>query len=150
MVCHVPFRKEEELLRGYNTAFDAFKAKKNLLKPLTNDSIEEFASIEEEIHEAIKRIVAQELVGTNDAAAENAVTVDQEIYIQDTSDVQEIDLQQLAIEHLSDEEFQKGFQSMNEQQRALFCKIDSKLKNLASEQLRIFITGVQEVESHLH
>ncbi|CAG9789628.1 unnamed protein product [Diatraea saccharalis] len=60
LVTHVPFRVEEELLEGFETAKEAFMSKMNLLRPLQHGyNAETMSRWETEIQEAISRLVAE-------------------------------------------------------------------------------------------
>jgi len=59
LVAHVPFRKEKELLEGYESVEQAFYAKRHLLRPLhRRQNIEQFQFVERELQEIIAQIVA--------------------------------------------------------------------------------------------
>lgn len=52
LVAHVPFRKEEEILERYESAEEAFNAKRSLLRPLrAGQDIQQFQFIERELQD---------------------------------------------------------------------------------------------------
>jgi len=58
LVAHVPFKKEEELLEGYESVEQTFYAKRHLLRPLhRGQNIEQFQFIERELQKIIAQIV---------------------------------------------------------------------------------------------
>ncbi|XP_029157942.1 uncharacterized protein LOC114935487 [Nylanderia fulva] len=71
LVAHVPFRNEEELLEGYETAEQAFNAKRQLLRPLRRgQNIEQFQFVEQELQEVIAQIAAFDDGDTNAQSTE--------------------------------------------------------------------------------
>ncbi|XP_029161128.1 uncharacterized protein LOC114932881 [Nylanderia fulva] len=71
LVAHVPFRNEEELLEGYETAEQAFNAKRQLLRPLRRgQNIEQFQFVERELQEVIAQIAAFDDGDTNAQSTE--------------------------------------------------------------------------------
>ncbi|KAF9406992.1 hypothetical protein HW555_012830, partial [Spodoptera exigua] len=136
VLTHIPFRAEEELLDGFNTAKEAFWAKRHRLCPLQEGfDAETMMRWETEIQQAISRIVAENLAaGTVEEQNDDA---------NDNNDVQPIEHilddggHNIMIEEVEDEptdigmpdnQFETFVASLNMSQRQLFQKISQKLQ----------------------
>ena len=148
LVCHIPFREERELMDGYNSAYDAFYAKRNQLKPITNMSVEEFSTFEREIHGSVRRIVAEQVVENVITDIENIpndqnVNIDHNIIssIQSQHHVVENDLSEIEKDRMTNEQYTNAVSSLNCQQKKLFTTVAKAIANDKSPQVRTFVTG---------
>jgi len=150
LVAHVPFRNEEELLQGYESAEQAFNAKCHLLRPLRRgQNIEQFQFVERELQEVIAQIVAFD---NDDINAQSTVrNEDRARCIIEEYDDNNIDIDlhdepdNQAYHVISAEEFEKNVRNMNIEQSHLFSTITNHIKQeiqgQINEPLRLFITG---------
>ncbi len=140
---HLPFCHENELLSGFQNAREAFYEKCEHLKPTRpHINVEQFATIELELNEAIRKIVAKNLANNLQQNIPQEQNVnDNDILITVTDDISEDDLQQLQNNKTEDRFFEKAVQSLNIQQKSLFSIVSEKLLNDDREQVLMFITG---------
>lgn len=144
LVAHVPFRTESELLEGYNTAREAFYAKRNLIRPLQEGSnAEEMARWEHEIQLAISRVVAENLANVALASNENDSIIQNQIFINEDEGIVVEEVEESELRSMTDEQYAAAVQSMNVCQRQLFRTISERLSstNCEEEPLRVFVTG---------
>lgn len=145
MITHIPFRAEAALLDGFNSAKEAFWAKKDQLRPLQGGfDAETMIRWENEIQQAISRIVAENLVGgivdkyngdLNDNFDHGLLDDGDHILIDDFGD----DPTDIG---MPDDEFETAVASLNMSQRQLFQNISRKLLGLSNpDALLVFITG---------
>ncbi|KAL0892661.1 hypothetical protein ABMA27_014384 [Loxostege sticticalis] len=147
LVTHCPFRSESELLEGYDNAKDAFLAKRGLLRPLHSRYDNELLSRwENEIQDALRRLAAEQAA---DLCANVSVTNHQTSILQPPFHdivIQEDDFEDnVVVNTMSDEDFLRGVNSLNHDQKQLFAKVSDKLRtNTTNDQQRtllMFITG---------
>ena len=145
LVCHIPFREESSILMGYNSSYEAFFAKQHQLKPIGNMSIENFANIEREIHDAIRKIVAEKITANIEKVDDNVnLNIDQDILIRvpaANGNIMETDLQELEKHRMSNDDYIKYVSSLNIQQKKLFSNVSKVLTDENPKQFLQFITG---------
>lgn len=151
LVCHLPFRDEKSILDGYDSAYEAFYAKSNQLKPISGMSIEDFSNIEREIHDNVRKIVAEKVAQNltqvrdvnNDETNVPDVNIDHDIIssIQSEHHIDEADLVDMEEDRMTDHQYTTAVSILNIQQKALFSKIAKVVSNDSSPQVLTFVTG---------
>ncbi|PZC74948.1 hypothetical protein B5X24_HaOG206881 [Helicoverpa armigera] len=139
IVCHIPFRNEEELLAENETAENCFMRRQGDLRPLQgNISAEEFSYAERMIQQAVAQVTALNAARENDGGDVPTVCVGEQIVNEDFCE----DVGEQTV--MSDELFLRSIRGLNIQQKDLFqsisAGIEKDLEGLES-QLLLFITG---------
>jgi len=148
LVAHVPFRNEE-LLQGYESAEQAFNAKRHLLRPLSREqNIEQCQFVERELQEVIAQIIAFDDDNTNAQSTirnEDRVRCIMDEYNNNNIDLDLHDEPNETDRVISAEEFEQNVRNMNIEQSNLFNTITNHIKQDIRGQiiqpLRLFITG---------
>ncbi|KAF6209325.1 hypothetical protein GE061_015072 [Apolygus lucorum] len=147
IVCHVPFRDENDLLFEGETAEACFLRRQNELRPLLgNLSAEQFAHMEAVIQQALAQAVALNTGRLpNDAEPSNCqipnLAPDEEILINDPNDFCE---EPIPTSVMPDDVYVTSVQHLNIQQKNLFHTVSASIeKDIAKQdnQLLLFITG---------
>ncbi|KAF6214546.1 hypothetical protein GE061_009289 [Apolygus lucorum] len=147
IVCHVPFRDENDLLFEGETAEACFLRRQNELRPLLgNLSAEQFAHMEAVIQQALAQAVALNTGRLpNDAEPSNFqipnLAPDEEILMNDPNDFCE---EPIPTSVMPDDVYLTSVQHLNIQQKNLFRNVSAAIeKDIAKQdnQLLLFITG---------
>ena len=148
IVCHIPFRNENELIQDGETAEACFLRRQSELRPLLHNlSVEQFAHAEQIIQQALVQAVALNTVnedrGINDPIDHNI-----NIYAEDQINVYNHDdfIENNDPTAMPDEVFMSGIRSLNVQQKDLLKQVsDSIEKDIRLDDnlqpLLLFITG---------
>ncbi|CAH0702844.1 unnamed protein product [Spodoptera exigua] len=141
IVCHIPFRNENELLLENESAEDCFVRRQRDLRPLLgNISAEQFAHAEQIIQQALAQVTA--LNAARETHVNNApvLCAGEQIVNRDETFCE--DMGERAL--MSDELFLSSIRGLNIQQRNLFQKVSLAIENDLhgqESQLLLFITG---------
>ena len=148
LVCHIPFRNENELLLDGEFTEECFLRRKGELRPILNNvSSEELAYAEQVIQQALAQAVAMNAVydthtdsTRNELLKQQKVCVDEDI-MHDHDDYCD-DLDERAA--MADDAFVSSIRKLNVQQNNLFQKITQVIQNDLNgdeKKLLLFITG---------
>jgi len=136
LVAHVPFRNEEELLQGYESAEQAFNAKRHLLRPLCRgQNIEQFQFVERELQE-----IAQIIAFDDNTNAQSTVRNEDRVHciMDEYNNNVDLDLHDEPNEAdrvISAEEFEQNVRNMNIEQSNLFNTITNHIKQDIQRQI---------------
>lgn len=132
LLLHVPFRDENELLEGFETAAEAFEAKKHLLRPLNSEySLPQKSKLSEEIADLIAQL---KLLGTPIPRSEEELERER----QELADVEK-EINENQVEH------EKKLLPFNERKKEL----ENLVKNLNSDQKKLYDLVVEHCRADI-
>jgi len=144
IVCHIPFRNENELLLENESAEACFIRRQHELRPLLGKlTTEEFAHVEQTIQQVLAQAVAFNVV----REALNEVNNDEPVIHADEQIIYDPDdfcLAENEIAGIPDDVYVAGVRSLNVQQKELFSEVTTAIeKDIRSDEIQMlqFITG---------
>ncbi|KAF9409708.1 hypothetical protein HW555_010998, partial [Spodoptera exigua] len=141
IVCHIPFRNENELLLENESAKDCFVRRQRDLRPLLgNISAEQFAHAEQIIQQALAQVTALNAARETHVNNASVLCAGEQIVNRDETFCE--DMGERAL--MSGELFLSSIRGLNIQQRNLFQKVSLAIENDLhgqESQLLLFITG---------
>lgn len=129
LVCHIPFRNENQLLLEEESAEECFLRRQSELRPLLNDvSCEQFAHAEQVIQQALAQAAALNAVqNTNIDGTRNEPRMCADEHVINYHDDYCDDLDQRAA--MTDDAFFGNIRGLNVQQNNLFQRITQGIQN---------------------